>query len=394
MLRLVIMPLANKRFVLSLVSTCALAVALASGAQAQQQSAPPSTNIGSQEPQQPPVMSPPTPQQAPAPAQNPPQQAPANPRNQPGNTAQVPNGSQQRGAAVEQENGGFVIRVRSTEVTLHATVVDDRDRLITGLDKNAFHVYENGQPQTITSFRQEDVPVALGILIDNSGSMREKRPAVNQAALNLVKASNPKDEVFIVNFNEDYYLDQDYTSSVPQLKEALERIESRGGTALYDALVASADHLMKSARLDKKALLVITDGADNASRESLDAAVRRIAVDGGPTVYTIGILSGDEGHREEKTAKRALRMMAEQTGGVYFFPRDFNAVDSITQQVAHDIRSQYSIGYRPSNPQTQGGYRTVKVEAEAKGYKKLQVRTRTGYYAGQEQASASAQPAQ
>jgi VWFA-related protein len=268
------------------------------------------------------------------------------------------------------------------EVTLHATVVDDKQHLVTNLNKNDFTVFEDGLPQQITSFRHDDVPVSLGIIIDNSGSMRDKRPAVTQAAINLVKASNPQDEVFIVNFNEQPFLDQDFTNQIPLMQDALERIASRGGTALYDALVAASDHLMKSAKLDKKALLVVTDGEDNSSRESLEAAVRKLAVDGGPTVYTIGIL-GDEEHGAAKRAKRALRLISEQTGGVSFFPENLSEVDAISRQVAHDIRNQYTIGYKPTNPQNKGGFRTVKVEARAPGYKHLQVRTRTGYYANE-----------
>jgi VWFA-related protein len=273
------------------------------------------------------------------------------------------------------------------EVTLHATVVDDHQRLVTTLDRGAFQVFEDGRPQRITSFRREDIPVALGIVIDNSGSMREKRSKVNAAALNLVRASNPQDQVFIVNFNNDYYLDQDYTGDVGLLRDALERIEARGGTALYDALVATSDHLMKSAKLQKKIILVITDGEDTASsRYNLEQAVRAVTVDGGPTVYTIGLLGGER----EKKARRALRIMAEQTGGVSFFPGDVNEVEAISQQIAHDIRNQYTIGYKPATPKTEGGYRQVKVDAMASGYKKLQVRTRSGYYAtGGEKASAS-----
>jgi VWFA-related protein len=305
------------------------------------------------------------------------------PPNQPGDTVQVPAAQQGRPAS-RNDNGVYVFKTDVQEVVLHATVIDDRQRLVTNLDKTAFTVFEDGQPQQITSFRYEDIPVALGIIIDNSGSMRDKRPAVNAAAINLVKASNPEDEVFVVNFNDEYYLDQDFTGSVPKLQEALERIESRGGTAMYDALVASADHLKKSARLEKKVLLVVTDGEDNASRESLEQAIRRLQAENGPTVYTVGILGG-EGHA--KRAKRALQEIAEDTGGVAFFPKDVSEVDSISRQVAHDIRNQYTIGYRPSRPQTEGGYRSVKVEARAKGYGKLQVRTRSGYYAGQERAS-------
>src|SRR5690348_18080783 len=160
--------------------------------------------------------------------------------------------------------------------------------------------------------------------------MREKRDRVNKAAINLVRSSNPNDEVFVVNFNDEYYLDQDFTSSVPKLKDALEKIEARGGTALYDALVASADHLKKNARLEKKVLLVVTDGEDNASRETLEQAARRLQEENGPTVYTIGLL----GEERQRRARRALTALAEQTGGVAFFPKDLGEVSSITQEVA------------------------------------------------------------
>ena len=314
------------------------------------------------------VVAPPSNQQPRQPAAGPqaPAQAPAE--------AQEPDRS---------DNGVFVFRKDVDEVVLHATVVDDKHRFVNDLTKAAFKVYENGQEQQIRSFRYEDVPVAVGILIDNSGSMRDKRRAVNQAALNFVKASNPDDQVFIVNFNDEFYLDQDFTSKVPLLQAALERIEARGGTAMYDAVVASAAHLQKSTRLEKKILLVITDGEDNASHESLERAVRRLQEENGPTVYAIGILGEERAHR----ARRALSEMAEETGGMSFFPKNVEEVDSITQQVAHDIRNQYVIGYRPTTPRSVGGYRSVKVEAKASGHKRLEVRTRSGYYPSEERAS-------
>lgn len=299
--------------------------------------------------------------------------------------APQPQAQSQGQAPSREEQGVYVFRKEVEEVVLHATVLDDKDRFVTSLDRGNFTVFENGQPQKITSFRHEDIPVAVGVVIDNSGSMRDKRPAVNQAALNFVKASNPKDEVCVVNFNDEYYLDQDFTASIPKLKDALERIESRGGTALYDAVVATADHLKKNARLEKKVILVVTDGEDNASRESLEQAIRRLQAENGPTVYTVGIL-GDE---HQKRAHRALKAMAQQTGGIAYFPKDLAQVDAITQAVAHDIRNQYTIGYKPTTPKDQGGYRSVKVKAEAPGYKHLTVRTRSGYYAGQERAAAS-----
>jgi VWFA-related protein len=310
---------------------------------------------------------------------------------QPANGSQAPQapagnaGAQDSGQAPDSgDNGVFVFKKQVEEVVLHATVVDDKQRMVTNLDKAAFSVFEDGRPQAITSFRHEDIPVAMGIVVDNSGSMREKREKVNAAALNLVRSSNPNDQVFIVNFNDEYYLDQDFTANINKLREGLEKIEARGGTALYDAVVASADHLKKSARLEKKVLFVVTDGEDNASMETLEQAIRRLQVEGGPTVYAIGIL-GDEEH--PKRAKRALETISERTGGIAFFPKTLDEVDAISRTVAHDIRNQYTIGYKPTNPQSSGGYRTVKVDAHAKGYNKLTVRTKSGYYAGQERAS-------
>jgi Ca-activated chloride channel family protein len=285
------------------------------------------------------------------------------------------------------DNGTYVIRKDVDEVLLHATVVDDKQHIVTNLDRNAFTVFEDGKPQTIVSFRHEDIPVSMGIVIDNSGSMREKRAKVNQAALNLVRASNPQDEVFVVNFNDEYYLDQDFTNDLLKLKEALEKIETKGGTALYEAVVASADHLKRNARLERKVLFVVTDGEDNASQETLEQAVKHLQEENGPSVYAIGIL-GDEEH--PKRAKRALDIIAQRTGGLAFFPKTLDAVDEISRQVAHDIRNQYTIGYKPTNPRASGGFRQIRVEAKVKGHTKLTVRTKSGYYAGNQAATSGA----
>jgi len=312
------------------------------------------------------------------PAQSPPPQKPGAQGSQPAAGGKPPAGQE-----LEQGEGGvFKIKKEVQEVVLHATVVDEKKRLVTNLDRSVFTVYEDGQPQPITSFRREDIPVAMGIIIDNSGSMSRSRTPVNQAALNLVRASNPQDQVFVVNFTTDYYLDQDFTSDISKLQEALEKVESRGGTALYDALIASADHLMKNDKLDKKVLLVVTDGEDRDSKSSLEQTVTQLGGEKGPTIYAIGVMVG----KGERRAKRALRALSEQTGGIAFFPDSLDEVDAVSQTVARDIRNQYTIGYKPSNPQA-GGYRSVRVLARAKGHKNLQVRTRSGYYATQRQAS-------
>src|SRR3954468_25054569 len=310
----------------------------------------------------------------------------AQPSNQPGGQP----GSDTTKVTVPESKKGpddkYVFKKDVEEVMLYATVVDPHNRMVTNLDKNSFTVYEDGQPQQITSFSHQDIPVSLGILVDNSGSMRDKRPKVNQAALNLVRASNPQDEVFIVNFSDDAYLDQDFTSNIELMRDALDHIDSRGGTAMYDAVIASANQLAKGAKREKKVLLVVTDGEDNASRDSLEEAVKRVQDDAGPTVYTIGILGDD---RQSKRARRALERLSVETGGIAYFPKDLSEVDAISTAVAHDIRNQYTIGYKPTRPQSQGGFRNVRVEARGSdGRSKLQVRTRSGYFAGQKRAAA------
>jgi Ca-activated chloride channel homolog len=371
----------------SVISTVAAGLLLLGMAAAQNTPAPQTTPSSA-----PPQTASPTaatPQTAPQTAQP---QSPARggqPSNQAPNTA--PPGPGQPSAApadqgqapVGNENGGFVFRAEAREVTLHATVVDDRNHLVTNLDKADFTVFENEKPQKITHFHQEDFPVAIGIVIDNSGSMREKRDAVNKAALNLVKASNPDDQVFVVNFNDEYYLDQEFTSDIKKLQGALEHVEARGGTALYDAIVASADYLTHSS-LQRKAIFVVTDGEDDASQETLEQAVHKLQQENGPVVYAIGLL----GEEKSRRAKRALELISERTGGISFFPPTLDQVDEISREIAHDIRNQYTITYAPSTPKTVAGYRTIHVDAHAKPYKKLTVRTRTGYYPGQEQQGA------
>jgi Ca-activated chloride channel family protein len=286
--------------------------------------------------------------------------------------------------AVTKNGDRYTFRSQVNEVTLSATVLDARRHLVTNLTPTHFAVYEDNQPQKITSFKREDIPVSIGIVVDNSGSMRTKRAAVTKAVLNLIQASNPQDEVFVVNFNDDPYLDQDFTNKLGALHEALDRVDSRGGTALYDAVIASADHLAKGAKKEKKVLLVVTDGVDNESRESLESAIRKVQDDNGPTIYTIGILGDEPGI---KRAKRALQSLSDQTGGVAFFPKDLMEVDEISQEVARDIRNQYTLTYKPTNPRSNGGYRKVKVEARAPGYKDLQVRTRDGYFADEKRTA-------
>ena len=283
---------------------------------------------------------------------------------------------------VTKNNGHYTISTDVYEVRLDASVIDGSGRTIQTLPESAFHVYEDGVPQTIASFRHEDLPVSIGLLIDNSGSMIEKLSAVKQAAVDLIKLSNPKDEEFLVDFNDQAFIDQDFTSSLPKLEQGLSYIEPKGQTAIRDTLVLSADYLAKGARNSKQVLIIITDGDDNASTGySLEQAIRRIQDLNGPVIYCIGLLFGPDMDRgEAKRAQKVLETLSQQTGGQAYFPRSLKEVDGIAATVAADIRSQYTIAYHSTNPPSKGGYREVHVTAKDKGFGRLEVRTRSGYY--------------
>jgi Ca-activated chloride channel homolog len=270
-------------------------------------------------------------------------------------------------------------------VVLHATVVDSKGQFVPDLKQDNFHVFEDKVEQKISVFSSEDIPVTMGLVIDNSASMKDKRPQVNAAALSFVRTSNSADEVFVVNFNDEYYLDldEDFTSNQQELHEALEKIDTRGSTALRDAVVASLDHLKKGHK-DKRVLLVITDGDDDASSKSFPYTLKA-AVDSNAVIYAIGVFSDDDRKNNKKMvrkSKKDLTDLAEATGGLAFFPDRLEDVDPVCVQVARDIRNQYTLGYYPTNTATDGTFRAVKVDLiEPKGKGKLSLRTRSGYYA-------------
>ncbi len=282
---------------------------------------------------------------------------------------------------IEREGGKYTLREDAYEVRLNATVLDGSGRSIQTLDKSAFTVYEDGVPQTIASFRHEDLPVSLGLLIDSSGSMYDKRTAVDKASVDFVKLSNPEDEEFLVDFSWEAFIDQDFTNNIDKLQQGLGYIKSSGGTAIYDALVASADYLSKNAKHPKQVLLVVTDGEDNASSATLEQTIRRIQDLDGPVIYCVGLLFGDDtDKRESRHARRVLETLAEQTGGAAYFPKSIKDVDAVAAEVAQDIRTQYTISYHSTKSPTLGGYREIHVEAKTKSTGRLSVRTRSGYY--------------
>ena len=261
-------------------------------------------------------------------------------------------------------------------VVLHASVTDKKGKLVTNLGEGSFKIFENGQPQQVKLFRHEDVPVSLGIIIDDSGSMMTKRARVEAAALNLVRESNPQDEVFIVNFNDEAFLDVPFTGDIKKMEQGLARIDSRGGTAMRDAVSMSLDYIRDKAKKDKKVLLVITDGNDNASNITLERVVAR-SNQSETLIYAIGLFTEEEKHEAVK-ARRALNELTAATGGLTFYPKDVSEVQELAGEIAREIRNQYTIAYTPTI-EADGSYRQIKVTVDAPG--KPTVRTRSGYYA-------------
>jgi len=287
-------------------------------------------------------------------------------------------GQTPRAVSPEQERD-FTLSLDVQLVALNVTVLDRKGSFVTGLNKENFQVFENGQRQEIRLFYNEDVPLTIGLLVDSSGSMRDRRREVDSAALAFVEASKPEDEMFVVNFNEEVQLglapDQPFSSNVPQLREALSRLVVRGQTSLYDALWMALEHLKKGHH-DKKALIVLSDGADNASThsflETLAAARRSQA-----TIYSVGIYEPGSEDRDPKS----LKELARATGGEAVFPQSIDEVEAICKHFARTIRAQYTLGYSPSNTAKDGSYRALRVAAGIPSSNKLTVRTREGYFA-------------
>ncbi len=267
-------------------------------------------------------------------------------------------------------------RVGADLVQLNVSVFDANWKVIKGLPQSAFTVFENGVKQEVSVFRQEDVPVSLGVIVDNSASMRDKSDRVASAALAMVKASNPQDEVFIVNFNEEPRLSQEFTSDIGVLEKSLREIQTSGETAMRDAVLLGIQHLRSRARRDKRVLVVITDGEDNSSiatqQRLIEAAHQSDAI-----VYGIGLLGLEQPESAARAQKR-LEELTNATGGRSWFPTDAGDIAAITPEIAHEIRNQYVVGYTPSDPAKDGKFRPVTVAVNVPG---ATVRTRSGYYA-------------
>ena len=286
----------------------------------------------------------------------------------------------------KQGNNDFTLSVDVELVQLPISVLDKEGRPVNGLSKDHFQVFEDNTQQEIKLFKHEDIPVSLGLVIDNSGSMRNKRERVNSAALSFVRESNPEDETFIVNFDDSAYLEQDFTGSIGDLIDALENLDTRGETALYDAVYLSVDHV-KIGKKDKKAILLISDGEDNTSKYGFNKVVEALR-ESKVTLYAIGVLEENDQRGglfkkpPSKKAKEALGKFAEITGGQAWFPKSLDEVEELVKNIAHDLRNHYTIGYTPSNRKLDGSWREIRVKVNPpKNTSKVTVRSKQGYYA-------------
>jgi VWFA-related protein len=242
--------------------------------------------------------------------------------------------------------------------------------------------------QDISLFKHEDVPLSVGMVIDNSGSMRPKKDKVHSAALSFVKESNPDDQTFIVAFERDAFLQQDFTGSMGDLVDALDNLDPRMETAMYDAIYLSVDHVKKG-KLDKKVLLVISDGEDTASKWGYNKVLEHVKNAKDVVIYAVGILEEDSrsgglfGRSPQKKAREGLTEIAEVSGGQAFFPKNIDEVADICKRIARNLRNQYTVGYSPKNEKQDGTWRelTVKQVNFPRNLGKIEVRHRKGYTA-------------
>jgi VWFA-related protein len=265
-----------------------------------------------------------------------------------------------------------------SRVVLYVTVREGNAKFVGDLTKENFTIKEDGAPQQLLSFSRDDVPIAVGLLVDNSQSMLNKSKEVVAAAKAFVQASNPNDEMFVLHFNSKltYGLppNMPFTGDRAELDKALDKITQYGKTALYDAINEGLDHLQQT-KLTKKALIVISDGGDNMSVHKEPQVVKAADLSGA-LFYGIGIYDPMDGDAKPGV----IRKLAQDTGGEAYFPTDIQELTTLCQNIARDLRSQYMLSYSPSNPTSTGKYHRIKVEVKDPQHRKLIVRSRTGYF--------------
>ena len=292
-------------------------------------------------------------------------------------------GDQTPPAKQDHDADSFRLSVDVALGVLHATVTGRKGGFVQGLGEQDFEVYEDGVRQRIRLFKNEDLPVTVGLVVDHSSTMRQKLAEVSAAARTFVRSSNREDEIFVVNFNERVSLGLPgtirFTNRTAELESAITSAPAGGQTALYDAIARALEELRAGNR-DRKVLIVVSDGGDNASARSL-TQVMKLAGQSSAVIYTVGIFDEEDPDRNPGVLKR----LAEATGGEAFLPKEFSDVVAICERIARDIRHQYTIGYVPTNPTRDGTYRAIRVLARGKAHDRLSVRARTGYIAGGEQ---------
>lgn len=292
-------------------------------------------------------------------------------------------GSQNRASSPAQSTTGAApaISVSTELVVLPVRVTDSKGNVLLGLSRENFQVYEDGRLQNITMFQQRDAPVSVGLVVDHSRSMASKLPEVADAVSSFARSSNPHDEMFVVDFNDDVTVElmggKAFTNDPQELALAVSSVRARGQTALYDAVAEGLLHLQLG-RSDKKALIVVSDGGDNASREKF-SQILALAQQSQVLIYSIGLI-GDDG----EVAPGVLRRLSKVTGGIAYFPDRTNSVTSISGQIARDLREQYTLGFAPEKTNQAHAFRKIEVKVAAPGRGKILVQTRSGYYPAEE----------
>jgi Ca-activated chloride channel family protein len=284
------------------------------------------------------------------------------------------------GKAALHARGGERIRVDVNLVLVPLIVTDPLNRLVTGLEKNEFFLYENGTQQQIKSFSSEDAPVSIGIIMDLSGSMTNKVVRARESIIEFLRTSNPQDEFFIIGFNDRPELIEDFTSSVDDIEARLQTVRAGRRTALLDAIYYGVNK-MKQARYERKAILIVSDGGDNRSRYT-ENEVRNLVRESDTELFAIGIFDAYAATTEERNGPLLLHDMTEETGGQLFRVDDISDMTDIATKISAELRNQYVLGYRPSNTKRDGKWRKVKVKlVPPPGLPPLTVHARSGYYA-------------
>jgi Ca-activated chloride channel family protein len=279
--------------------------------------------------------------------------------------------------------GQSTISVRTELVVLPVRVTDARGDFVTGLSPEDFRVYEDGRPQKVAKFQQGDTPVTVGLVVDHSRSMGPKLYEVAAAVSAFAQSSNPQDEMFVVDFNDDVWFQlldgKPFSSDPKELQKAVTAVSARGRTALYDAVAEGLNHL-RLGHWDKKALIIVSDGGDNASHQKY-SQVLALAQRSQALIYSIGLV-GAYGEQEENPD--VLRGLSNGTGGVAYFPGSAETIAGISAQIARDLREQYTLGFTPEKQRNGASYRKIQVKVSAPGRGKLHVRSRPGYFGAQE----------